>query len=127
MNNEEKVILVRKGNESFNKGDIKEAIKFFVKAGYRDGIMRVADHYFYDNKQPLVALKFYKMINRTDRIEEINARIMFAFGKLLKQSKEKSSDHERDKNSSEDEIEVKIDPKLKKLAEDIIRKNEGEK
>jgi hypothetical protein len=124
MNSEEKVLLVRKGNESFNNGDIKEAIKFFVKAGYRDGIMRVADHYYYDNKQPLVALKFYRMIDRKDRIDEIYARMMFALGKLLRPSTEKDSDYERDKNSTDDEIEVKIHPKLRLLAEEIIRKNE---
>jgi len=127
MNNEEKVILVRKGNEFFNKGNIQEAIKFFVKAGYQDGIMRVADYYYYDHKQPLVALKFYKMINRKDRIDEIHARMMFAFGQLLRPSTAQDSDYERDKNSSEAEIEVKIDPKLRNLAEEIIRKNEGAK
>ena len=127
MDNEEKVMLARKGNEYFNKGDIKEAIKCFVTAGYRDGIMRVADYYFYDKKQPLVALKFYKIINRKDRIDEINARMMFAFGQLLRPAAANDSDYERDKNSSEDEIEIKIDPKLKSLAEEIIRKNEGVK
>ena len=132
MDHEEKVMLARKGNEAFNNGKINEAIKCFVKAGYRDGIMRVADHYYYDNKQPLVALKFYKMINRKDRIDEIFARMMFALGKLLrpsteKDSEEKDSDYERDKNSSNDEVEVKIHPKLKILAEEIIRKNEMEK
>ena len=127
MDSEEKVVLVRKGNEAFNKKDIAEAIKFFVKAGYRDGIMRVADYYFYDNKQPLVALKFYKMINRKDRIDEINARMMFAFGQLLRPAAGKDSDYERDKNSTADEIEIKIDPKLKSLAEEILRKNEGVK
>jgi hypothetical protein len=125
MDSEEKVKLVRKGNESFNKGDIKEAIKFFVKAEYRDGIMRVADYYYYDNKQPLVALKFYQMINRKDRIDEIFARMMFALGKWLKPSSGKGSDYERDKNSSDDEIEVKVHPKLKMLAEEIIRNNEN--
>jgi hypothetical protein len=118
-------MLARKGNECFNNGDITEAIKFFVKAGYRDGIMRVADHYYYDNRQPLVALKFYKMINRQDRIDEIHARMIFALGKWLKPSQEKDSDYERDKNSSDGEIEVKIHPKLKILAEEIIRDNEG--
>jgi len=126
MDKEEKVALVRKGNEFFNKGDLKEAIKFFVKAGYRDGIMRVADYYYYDKRQPLVALKFYRMINRQDRIDEIHARMMFALGQWLKPSSGKESDYERDKNS-DGEIDVKIHPKLKMLAEEIIRNNELEK
>jgi hypothetical protein len=128
IDKEEKILLVRRGNEFFNKGNINEAIKLFVKAGYRDGIMRVADYYYYDNKQPLVALKFYRMINRQDRIDEIYARMMFAFGRLLRppdESNEPTSDYERDKNSTDDEVEVKVHPKLKILAEEIIRKNEG--
>jgi len=132
MDSEEKVALVRKGNECFNKGDIAEAIKFFVKAGYKDGIMRVADHYYYDNKRPLIALKFYKMINRKDRIDEIHARMMFALGKWLKPSKdkapdEKSDNYEGDENSSVEDIEVKIHPKLRILAEEIIRRTKEEK
>lgn len=63
MKDDEKVAFARKGNEYFNDGNITEAIKYFVKAGYRDGIMRVADYYYFDKKQPLIAFKFYKMIN----------------------------------------------------------------
>ncbi|PKL18458.1 MAG: hypothetical protein CVV49_05730 [Spirochaetae bacterium HGW-Spirochaetae-5] len=122
MNDEEKVALSRKGNEFFNNGNMTEAIKYFVKAGYRDGIMRVADYYFYDKKQPLIALKFYKMINRKDRIDEINARMMFAFNKMLSSSKDDSGS-EAAAVESKEEIEVKIHPKLRLLAEEIIRDN----
>jgi len=127
MNDEEKVALSRKGNEYFNNGNITEAIKFFVKAGYKDGIMRVADHYYFDKKQPLIALKFYKMINRKDRIDEIFARMMFALNKMLSSKPETKSESETGAISSNEEIEVKIHPKLKLLAEEIIRDNKGEK
>ena len=125
MKDEEKVKLVRAGNEFFNNGNISEAIKYFVKAGYRDGIMRVADYYYYDKKQPLIAFKFYKMINRKDRIDEIFARMMFALGKWLRSKPEKEKTEEQ--TSSNEEIEVKIHPKLKILAEEIIRDSEKEK
>jgi len=125
MKDEEKVKLVRAGNEFFNNGNISEAIKYFVKAGYRDGIMRVADYYYYDKKQPLIAFKFYKMINRKDRIDEIFARMMFALGKWLRSKPEKGKTEEH--TSSNEEIEVKIHPKLKILAEEIIRDSEKEK
>jgi len=127
MKDDEKAALARKGNEFFNNGNIAEAIKYFVKSGYRDGIMRVADYYYFDKKQPLVALKFYKMINRKDRIDEIFARMIFALNKLLKPvSKGESGSAAADSGSNE-EIEVKIHPKLKILAEEIIRDNKGEK
>jgi len=125
MKDEEKVALSRKGNEHFNNGNMTEAIKYFVKAGYRDGIMRVADYYYFDKKQPLIALKFYKMINRKDRVDEIFARMMFALNKLLKSNPEPET-ASTDKAANE-EIEVKIHPKLKILAEEIIRDNKGEK
>ena len=127
MKDEEKVALARKGNEFFNNGNITEAIKFFVKAGYRDGIMRVADYYYFDKKQPLIALKFYKMINRKDRVDEIFARMMFALNKMLKPAPKAEVQSESAKSSSNEEIEVKIHPKLKLLAEEIIRDNKGEK
>lgn len=126
MKDDEKVALARKGNELFNEGNISEAIKFFVKAGYRDGIMRVADHYYFDKKQPLLALKFYKMINRKDRVDEIFARMMFALNKMLRTSPEDDIAPEKDKSQSPEEIEIKIHPKLKILAEEIIRNNKGE-
>ena len=126
MKDEEKVALARKGNEYFNNGNVAEAIKFFVKAGYRDGIMRVADYYYFDKKQPLIALKFYKMINRKDRVDEIFARMMFALNKMLKSSPEAAAQGETVENNSNEEIEIKIHPKLKILAEEIIRDNKGE-
>ena len=127
MKDEEKVALARKGNEYFNNGNIADAIKFFVKAGYRDGIMRVADYYYFDMKQPLVALKFYKMINRKDRVDEIFARMMFALNKMLSPESKKDTEAQSAEVSSNEEIEVKIHPKLKILAEEIIRDNKGEK
>lgn len=125
MKDKEKVKLVRAGNEHFNNGNIAEAIKFFVKAGYRDGIMRVADYYYYDKKQPLIAFKFYKMINRKDRVDEIFARMMFALGKLLRSKPDKEKTEEN--TLPDEDIEVKIHPKLKILAEEIIRDSEKEK
>jgi len=121
MDQNERVLLIRKGNELYNRKKYDEAIKLYVKAEYRDGIMRVADYYYYDLKQPLSALKFYRLINRQDRIDEINARIMYAFSRMLA---EKNINDETDENG---EVEVKVHPKLKILAEEIIRDNKGDK
>ena len=117
MEQKERVLLIRKGNELYNQKKYDEAIKLYLKAEYMDGIMRVADYYYYDLKQPLSALKFYRLINRKDRIDEINARIMYAFNRMLAESPSK------EKASEEGEIDVKVHPKLKILAEEIIRDN----
>jgi len=120
MDGRERAEIIRRGNELFNQGSINEAIKLFVKARYGDGILRVADVYYYDKKQPLIALRFYRMINRKDRMDEIFARMMFAFKKLVTDKPAGSPEDNSD-------IEVKIHPKLRLLAEEIIRDTEGEK
>ena len=67
MDSRERAALVRKGNELFNRGEIKEAIEVFVKTGYKDGLHRVGDYYFYDKKLPLIALKFYRLAGDRER------------------------------------------------------------
>lgn len=123
MNNEERVRLIRKGNELFNKGDITGAAAIFVKTGYRDGITRVADYYFFDKKLPLIALKFYKMVNHKERVDEIFARMVFALGKLLKSDSPEGEEPVKGEGDQE-EVEVKVHPKLRLLAEEIIRDSE---
>ena len=121
MDQNERVLLIRKGNELYNQKKYDEAIKLFLKADYMDGIMRVADYYYYDMKQPLAALKFYRLINRKDRIDEINARIMYAFNRMLSEASVKKDES----INTNEEIEVTGHPKLKILAEEIIRDNKG--
>lgn len=121
MDSQERAALIRKGNELFNEGKINEAMKLFVRTNYGDGIMRIADLYFYDKKQPLIALRFYRMINRRDRIEEIYSRMMFAFKKMITQKPGEAS------SPDAAEIEVKVHPKLRIFAEEILREKETKK
>jgi len=121
MDNKERVELIRRGNELFNNGEISKAAALFVQTGYRDGLTRVADYLFYDKRQPLVALKYYRMVNRQDKVSEIFERIVFALGRLLGQE-----------TPPQQKVELpplKVSPKLKILAEEILRRNEaaGEK
>ena len=115
MDSQERAGLIRKGNEFFNQGKINEAMKLFVQTEYGDGIMRIADFYYYDKKQPLIALKFYRMINRKDRIDEIYSRMMFAFKRMIAQKPEETAPPE------EAGIEIKVHPKLRIFAEEILR------
>ncbi|HOT46942.1 MAG TPA: hypothetical protein PLM53_16425 [Spirochaetota bacterium] len=118
MDSKERVELIRRGNELFNSGDIAKAAALFVKTGYRDGLTRIADHLFYDKRQPLVALKYYRMVNRQDKVNEIFERMVYAFGKLM------------GKEPPKRKVELpplKVSPKLKILAEEILRNNEAAK
>lgn len=118
MDSQERAGLIRKGNELFNEGKINEAMKLFIQTKYGDGIMRIADLYYYDRKQPLIALKFYRMINRSDRIDEIYSRMMFAFKKMITEQPEEKTTEETP------EIEIKVHPKLRIFAEEILRDKE---
>ena len=54
-------------------------------------------------------------------------KMMFALNKMLRPAAKETAETETTDGSSNEEIEVKIHPKLKILAEEIIRDNKGEK
>ncbi len=111
MDNKERIELIRRGNDLFNRGDIPGAATIFQQTGYRDGLTRVADHYFFDRRLPLVALKYYRLVNRQDKVREIYDRMVFALGKWLG----------REPENQPPIPEPKVSPKLKIYAEEILR------
>jgi hypothetical protein len=54
----QRIALVRKGNELFNKGSVEQAKRIFLTARYTDGLVRVGDYYMKQN-QPLEAFRMY--------------------------------------------------------------------
>ena len=116
MDKKTRVGLIRKGNELFNNGEIDKAALIFVETKYMDGLTRVADYYFFEKKLPLVALKYYKFVNRQDKVNEIYERMFFAFKKLLG----------HDTTPKVELPPLKVSPKLKIFAEEILRKNKDE-
>jgi hypothetical protein len=119
--NKERVALIRKGNELFNNGEIDKAIQIFLKTNYKDGLARVGDFFYYDKKSPLIAFKYYKMANMHNKVSEIFERMMFALSRWIGEDKLKDIPAPR----KEEFTAVKISPKLKILAEEIIRDNEA--
>jgi len=123
MEEKERIALIRKGNEFFNDGKIDEAAKIFVATNYRDGLTRVGDLFFFDKRQPLFAYKYYKLANRTDRINDIFMRMMFALKSLV-------SGDDVAKKTPAIRVELpplKVSPKLKIYAEEILRNNQEKK
>jgi hypothetical protein len=102
LSDKERVAYIRRGNELFNQGKYKEAETIFMLTNYRDGILRIANRYYYELRKPLVALKYYYKINARDKIEEIKERMLFAFKRLVreedKQKEDKSSSTETDED-----------------------------
>lgn len=67
---ERKVILIRKGNQLFNEGDIETAGRIFMTIGYTDGLVRVGD-YHYSRNNTLEALRMYKAAPAQDKVDMI--------------------------------------------------------
>ena len=122
MTEKERVALIRKGNELYNEGEIEEAIRIFTATGYKDGLTRVGDMYFFDMKMPIIAYKYYKLAGRTDRINDIFERMVFALQKLVK-----AGDGDVDASPKVTLPEPKVSPKLRIAAEEILRRNEEER
>ncbi len=83
----ERLILIRKGNELFNKGDIEKAAKIFVTTAYKDGLIRVGDFYYFQKKDPIKALHFYVEADYKKRINEVTERMAAIIKKWLKEDK----------------------------------------
>lgn len=79
----ERLLLIRKGNELFNGGDIEKAAKIFVATAYKDGLIRVGDYYYFDLKNPLKALQYYMEAQYEKRIREMFERIALVLKKWL--------------------------------------------
>mgnify|MGYP005836799625 CR=1 FL=1 len=81
----ERLILIRKGNELFNNGDVEKAAKIFVTTAYKDGLIRVGDYYYFDKKSPLKALQYYIEARYEKRIAELSERVAAVIKKWLKE------------------------------------------
>ena len=97
--------LIREGNQIFNDGDIALAQKYFMKANYKDGMLRVADHFYYDKKLPLNALPLYIKCGSKERVSEIYKRMAFALGKMIQQDKNKNTETSSPENQLPNEPE----------------------
>ncbi|TAL30965.1 MAG: hypothetical protein EPN93_19035 [Spirochaetes bacterium] len=116
MDGKERTALIRQGNELFNKGEIRKAGEVFARTMYRDGLTRVGDHFYFDKKLPLVAVTYYRLAGATDKINEIYARMVMALGEWL--GRKPGDDDAAGRVSLPP---LKVSPKLKILAEEILR------
>ncbi|HPA71447.1 MAG TPA: hypothetical protein PKY31_04205 [Spirochaetota bacterium] len=124
MEDKQRVELIRKANELFNGGEIEKAAAIFEKTAYRDGLSRVGDHYFFDRKLPLNALKYYRISGRSDMVNQIYDRMIYALSRWIK-----AGDSTETPPPAQDTAKVKlpplkVSPKLKMAAEEILKKQE---
>ena len=121
MDDKKRVELIRRANELFNSGEIEKAAALFEKTMYKDGLVRVGDYYFFDKKLPLNALKYYRISGRKDMVDQIYDRMLYALSRWIKAGDSTES------TAAPAEVKLpplKVSPKLKMAAEEILKKHE---
>jgi hypothetical protein len=87
LSKEQRTSLVRKGNELFNQGDIATARKIFITTGYKDGLIRLGDHY-YRKKQVLEAFRMYQAASYKGSVNTMIEKMAMIIKSWLKDKKE---------------------------------------
>ncbi len=83
LNDAQKAELMRKGNLLFNEGRYFEAGKIFSTIGYKTGLIRLGDFFYFDKEMPLVAYGFYRNANHKPMLDKIGDSFVFALKCLL--------------------------------------------
>lgn len=118
LNQKAKAIIVRKGNEFFNGGDMANALKCYNSAAYDSGIEKIADRFYFDEHDPATAMQLYKKLSNARAKEKLAAtyKSMAAVlrewlnGETVESLKEKR----RAKTGTVKRNIVSVDDKLKK-------------
>lgn len=82
---QQRTILIRKGNELFNAGNIEQAKRIFVTAHYTDGIIRIGDYHM-KHSDPLEALRMYRLAPERAKSEYLIERMAGVVRSWLKES-----------------------------------------
>lgn len=83
----ERMQLIRKGNELLNDGNVEMAEKIFITTAYKDGLIRIGDYYYFDQKNVFKALNLYLEAKYEKRIKELTERMALILKKWLNEDK----------------------------------------
>jgi hypothetical protein len=81
-----RAVLIRKGNEVFNRGETELARRIFLTTRYSDGLIRIGDRLVKAGK-PLEALAAYWVAPCPEKAEAIVSRISGVVRQWLKEGK----------------------------------------
>ena len=87
MSREERVSLIREGNACYNRGDIEQAKRLFLRTRYTGGMIRVAD-YYYEQRKPAAALLLYRAAGCKNKVDELYEQIVAVIRQLLEQDRQ---------------------------------------
>lgn len=114
MTDKERVELIRKGNQLFNEGKIEEAGKIFLATDYKDGLVRVGDYYFYQEKRFYKAFFYYKKANYKKRLDEVYKKWAEVIHFLLEEDKKYEDKEYTDSVESKQKIITNDTNQIKK-------------
>jgi hypothetical protein len=79
----QKAELIRRGNTLFNEGRFFDAGRVFTTVGYKTGLIRLGDLFYFEKEMPLVAYGFYRNANHRPMLDKIGEGFVFALKCLL--------------------------------------------
>ncbi|GAB4422780.1 MAG: hypothetical protein OHK0011_02120 [Turneriella sp.] len=79
----QRAALIRRGNELFNQGRYFEAGRVYTTVGYKTGLIRLGDLFYFEKEMPLVAYGFYRNANHKPMLDKIGDGFVFALKCLL--------------------------------------------
>ncbi len=82
----ERTEAIRRGNQLFQEGKIREAASVFVKHDYQDGLIRMGDYYLFEQNDLIAAVKFYKKAEYRKGIDSVAQKIVPVLRKWLSSS-----------------------------------------
>ncbi|HMV37088.1 MAG TPA: hypothetical protein PKM44_02735 [Turneriella sp.] len=83
LTDSQKSELIRRGNELFNQGRFFEAGRVYTTVGYKTGLIRLGDLFYFEKEMPLVAYGFYRNANHKPMLDKIGDGFVFALKCLL--------------------------------------------
>ncbi|TDY72778.1 hypothetical protein CLV96_1784 [Leptospira meyeri] len=110
MDSKERAALIREANTAFNAGDIRKARELFLKTDYKDGLIRLGDHFMYDRKLPMLAFGYYKKAGRQDKVDEIFQRMIYGLSVWLGRDKWKLPAPANQVESTETKSSMPLNP-----------------
>lgn len=84
MSKEQRVALIRKGNDLFNRKKYELAKKIFLTTGYSDGLIRLGDLYM-NQEKPLEAFRMYWLAPDRKKVDAMMEKTVGIVKKWLKE------------------------------------------
>ncbi|MBN2551159.1 MAG: hypothetical protein JXB06_00255 [Spirochaetales bacterium] len=87
MSKEQRVALIRKGNDLFNQKKYDLAKRIFLTAGYSDGLIRLGNLYM-DQNMPLEAFRMYYLAPDRKKVDALLEKTVEIIKKWLKEGEQ---------------------------------------